>query len=60
MIKPLNQEIEVVTVQTCYSTTLSPLSSLVISEGVSDLLASYDLFLSSGQKTTAFAYIQFE
>jgi hypothetical protein len=35
-------------------------SSLVISKGVPDLLASHDLFLASGQKTTAFSYIQFE
>jgi hypothetical protein len=35
-------------------------ASLVILEGVTDLLANYDLFLVSGQKTTAFSYIQFE
>jgi hypothetical protein len=36
------------------------LFSSVISERVTDLLASYDLFLVSGQKTTAVSYIQFE
>jgi hypothetical protein len=35
-------------------------SSLVILEGVTDLLGSYDLFLISERKTVAFSYIQFE
>jgi hypothetical protein len=51
---------ETVTVQTCYSSPSMLLSSLVILEGVADLLVSYDLFLVSGQKKTAFSYIQFE
>jgi hypothetical protein len=42
-----------VTVQTCYSSPWTLLSPFLISEGVTDLLASYDdLFLVSGQKTT--------
>jgi hypothetical protein len=49
-----------VTVQTSYSSSWMLLSSLVISEGVTDLLASYDLFFVPGWKTTAFSYIRFE
>jgi hypothetical protein len=48
-----------VIVLTCYSSPWTPLFSLVISKGVTDLLASYK-FLVSGQKTTAISYIQFE
>jgi hypothetical protein len=50
----------IVTVQICYSSQFTLLSSSVVSEVVTDLLASYDLVLVSGQKTTVFSYIQFE
>jgi hypothetical protein len=49
-----------VTVNACYSSPWTLLSYLIISEGVTDLLARYDMFLVSSQKTTAFYYIQFE
>jgi hypothetical protein len=52
--------LSVVTVQNCYSSLWTLLFSLVNSEGATDLLATYDLFPLSGQKTTALPYIQFE
>jgi hypothetical protein len=50
-------KIRVVIVPICYSSPWTVLSSLVTSEGVTDLLASYDLFLLSGQKTTTVSYM---
>jgi hypothetical protein len=52
--------VSTVTVQTPYSSPWTLLSYLVISQGVTDLLASHDLFLAFGQKTIASCYIQFE
>jgi hypothetical protein len=54
----LTIEISVLIVQTCDSSLWMLLSSLVFSEGVTDLWASYNLFLVSRQKTTVFPYIQ--
>jgi hypothetical protein len=45
-----------VTFQTRYSSPWTLLPSLVISEVVTDLLTTYDLFLVSGQITTLFSY----
>jgi hypothetical protein len=50
-------------VQNCDSCTnllQFSVEGIVISEVVSDLLASKDLFLICGQKTTTFSYIQSE
>jgi hypothetical protein len=48
------------TVQICYSSPWKLLYPLVTSEVLTDLFVSYDLFLVSGQKKTAFSFIKFE
>jgi hypothetical protein len=54
MVKSSNKDVEVMTVQTSYISPWVLLSCLVVSEGMTDLLASYVLFLVSEKKATDF------